>query len=98
MNMKTLPKLPPGELPEGVTPCTACGALGRSYQKRRAEHPRLRFQISGCRDCGHIMRLLPNLTCRDLTRAEAAELAESPDFRRMRQYVDAHLMSRNLWG
>jgi hypothetical protein len=97
--MSTLPEMIVGKLPDGVLRCAACGKTHLAPSKvsdpangRRQPRTRTMMEISGCINCGHIMRLNPH---RDLTRAEAAELAASPDFPRVRAVVDAavkHLM------
>lgn len=91
--MNTLPESIVGKLPPGVMRCTACVKTHLAPRKvsdpadeRRQPRTRTMMEISGCSNCGHIMRLNPH---RDLTRAEAAELAASPDFPRVRAVVDA---------
>lgn len=86
--------LPTLEMPEGCAVCTACGhvfCLGRVWRRettpaRMHRQPRVSFNIAGCKECGHIMRNVSD-KLRDLTRAEADELAASPDFPRVRERV-----------
>lgn len=77
--------------------CTACGATTANDRVRHYSHPdvraikrsiqqRLSFRLDGCTVCGHIMAIDQG-DWRDLTRAEADELAAHPDFPRVRDRV-----------
>jgi hypothetical protein len=90
--MNTLPQLIVGKLPPGWVRCV-CGdrlppPTGAALEWIGTQRKRtgLSFVFGNCMRCGHIMHWPPY---RDLTRAEAAELAASPDFPRVRAVVGA---------
>jgi hypothetical protein len=93
-----LPELIVGELPEGYAQCV-CGIRlpppsvdQLEWIGTQRKRTGLSFTFGSCVGCGHIIHWPPY---RDLTRAEAAELAASPDFPRVRAVVEAavkHLM------
>lgn len=84
--------------------CPACKGIveGGRTVKVKGTSPRqpkgISFRIGGCGQCGHIVRHDAGSDPRDLTRAEAAELAASPDFLRVRERVVRRLEDRWLIG